>query len=152
MKLFVKVLYESLKEKYLSKKNYSSDSGFDLYPYISPDSITPDIIIIPANAISFKIPLGVSCAPDEVSGYYLYPRSSIIKTPLRLSNSIGIIDALYRGQIMAVVDNIDNKDFVLHHSTSLFQLCAPDLKPLQIEFVDNLDKTERGEGGFGSTH
>lgn len=53
---------------------------------------------------------------------------------------------------MAVVDNVVNEDFVLHGSLSLFQLCAPDLKPLQIEFVDDLDKTERGDGGFGSTH
>ena len=38
--------------------------------------------------------------------YYLYPRSSIIKTPLRMSNSVGIIDAGYRGNIIGCVDNI----------------------------------------------
>ena len=54
--------------------------------------------------------------------YYLYPRSSISKTPLRLCNSVGIIDAGYRGNIMAFVDNID-EDYDL--GTRLFQLCDP---------------------------
>ena len=144
MKLYVKILNDDDKVLYNETKNYKSDSGFDLF-------FTKDVVV-PKNAIGFKIPLGVSCAPDGNHGYYLYPRSSIVKTPLRLCNSVGIIDKGYRGEICAFVDNLSEVDVTLERGKSLFQLCAPDLSPLDIEFVKELDKTERGEGGFGSTH
>lgn len=145
MKLFVKILDENLKKKYENRKNYSTDSGFDLFARIPVE--------VNNNA---KIPLGIACAPagNKVQGYYLYPRSSISKTPLRLANSVGIIDWGYRGEICAVVDNIDKENtFMVDTEKSYFQLCAPDLTPLEIEFVEDLHQhsSERGEGGFGST-
>ncbi len=84
--------------------------------------------------------------------YYLYPRSSIIKTPLRLSNSVGIIDSGYRGNIKAVFDY--NTKFTIEKYSRLVQLCSPTLKPLKVILVNNLDDlgyTSRGSGGFGST-
>ena len=49
---------------------------------------------------------------EHYVGYYLYSRSSTgSKTPLRLSNSVGIIDSGYRGNIKACFDNINNSDF-----------------------------------------
>ncbi len=148
MKLMIDILSPSLIPLYTKKFNHPTDSGFDLYPNFSEN------VIIPAYAQSFKIPCGVRCAPygEDISGYFLFPRSSIIKTPLRLSNSVGIIDSTYRGEIMAVVDNISDTPYTLTPTTSLFQLCAPDLKPIQVQFYTDLTKTERGEGGFGSTH
>jgi dUTP pyrophosphatase len=144
MKLFVKLVNPDYESFYDMKKNYDTDSGFDL-------SVPLDHII-PANAISYKIPLGVACIPDVVQGYYLYPRSSIIKTPLRLANSVGIIDSTYTGEIIAVVDNISDKEYTVSMNTRLFQLCAPDLKPFEsITFVDELPVTERGSNGFGSS-
>lgn len=117
--------------------------------------------------MTVKLPQGVKCAMynlvnEQYSGYYLYPRSSIIKTPLRLANSVGIIDAGYRGEIIAVVDNIDRnndiKDVVENYAKKkerLFQICAPNLSAFEVEIIENeeiLGKTERGEGGFGSTN
>ena len=84
--------------------------------------------------------------------YYLYPRSSIVKTPLRLSNSVGIIDAGYRGDIIACVDNIKTEPFTVEAGTRLFQICAPDLSELKFDLVDDLSDTTRGAGGFGSTN
>lgn len=143
MKLFIKVLNENLEEKYKQKLNFATDCGFDLYQ---------ESMIIPKNARGFKIRFGISCAPDQVRGYYLYPRSSISNTKLRLANSVGIIDPNYRGEIIAKVDNLSDTDHELHENQSLFQLCAPDLSPLQVEFVTELSETDRGAGGFGSTH
>jgi dUTP pyrophosphatase len=99
---------------------------------------------------------------SSATGYYLYPRSSIVKTPFRLSNSVGIIDSGYRGEIMAVVDNIDavNNDIktclnkYMPPMSRMFQICSPTLEPFMIQIVDSEDKlglTERGSGGFGST-
>ena len=73
------------------------------------------------------------------------------KTPLRLSNSVGIIDAGYRGNIMAIVDNLSSEDFVIEENTRLFQLCSPILGPISFEVVNNLSETSRGSGGLGST-
>ena len=83
--------------------------------------------------------------------YYLYPRSSIAKTPLRLANSVGIIDSGYTGHLKAMVDCWDN--FEIKKGMRLFQLCAPDLKPFdKIVIVHSLSKeTNRGDKGFGST-
>ena len=151
------------------------DSGFDLFiPYdvSSHDFGYTDNRL---SLVTFRVPLGVKCAMSVVAsasasasaertavGYYLYPRSSIVKTPFRMANSVGIIDAGYRGEIMGVVDNID----VANNDTStclekhmppmsrIFQICAPSLEPFFVRIVEHeceLGVTERGSGGFGST-
>jgi dUTP pyrophosphatase len=103
-------------------------------------------------------------AGNQVS-YYLYPRSSISKTPLLLANSVGIIDRGYIGSIKAAFRNTyltqnwvhgdsDEKEdygYTIQKGERLVQICGPLLLPIKIKFVDSLDPTERGEGGFGST-
>ena len=79
------------------------------------------------------------------------PRSSISKTPIRLCNSVGLIDAGYRGEIMAAVDNIKQEDYTISAGQRLFQIVAMDGSPLSFELVDELSTTSRGAGGFGST-
>jgi dUTP pyrophosphatase len=88
------------------------------------------------------------------TGFYMYPRSSVSKTPLRLSNSVGIIDAGYRGNLGAFVDNISANGYNVEKGTRLFQICAPNLEPIHVELVsseNDLGNSERGSGGFGST-
>jgi dUTP pyrophosphatase len=87
-------------------------------------------------------------------GYFLYPRSSTgTKTSLRLANSVGVIDSGYRGNYIAVFDNIRAMNFKVDQGQRLVQLCAPNVMyPLRVELVEELDlDTVRGEGGFGST-
>ena len=86
--------------------------------------------------------------------YYIYMRSSGARTPLRLANSVGIIDAGYRGNIIAAVDNIKDIDYTIEAGTRLFQICSPILEPINLEVLEltqNLSETERGNNGFGST-
>ena len=97
------------------------------------------------------IHLGIACENTENKPYLLMPRSSIFKTPLRQCNSIGLIDAGYRGQIMVAVDNIKDDDYVIEVKQRLFQLVAMDGSPIYFELIDELTETTRGEGGFGST-
>ena len=89
------------------------------------------------------------------TSYYMYPRSSISKTPLMLANSVGVIDSGYRGNIIGAFRNIsgNSQPFVVEQYTRLLQICAPDLRPILIQLVDAdfFEKTDRGEGGFGST-
>ena len=87
-------------------------------------------------------------------GYFMYPRSSTgTKTPLRLANSVGVIDAGYRGNYIAVFDNWQEPSFKVESGQRLVQICPPNLTyPLYVELVDDLgEATERGTGGFGST-
>ena len=91
--------------------------------------------------------------------YYLYPRSSISKTHVRLANNVGIIDSGYRGNIGAYFD-IDpsyldeNTEPVLEKHQRVLQICSNDLsafKVILVKDINELGTTTRGERGFGST-
>jgi len=148
MHLLIKTENTQLQKKYIHHTNYhEGDSGLDLF--------CPNDILVKSGE-TVKIDLEIRCEAfkdnrNNVS-YYLYPRSSIVKTPLRLANSVGIIDAGYRGNIMAFVDNIKGEDFLVEKDTRLFQICSGDLSPLTFELVNILSDTARGQGGFGSTN
>jgi len=86
-------------------------------------------------------------------GYYMYPRSSMSKTPLMLANHTGIIDSGYRGNLLAAVRCLYEPGYVVEKHTRLFQICHPTLCPVYVVMVrtEDLSSTERGAGGFGST-
>ena len=126
-------------------KNYKDDAGFDLY--------CPDQLLIEPKETTL-IKMGIACEMTDdylPTSYMLVPRSSIYKTPLRMANSIGIIDAGYRGEIMAAVDNTSDDDYMVSPGERLFQLVHPTLYPIHAEVVKELSDSERGDGGFGST-
>ena len=133
---FIKSLYEN------HGSFHDGDAGIDLF-------VTEDQIILPGETA--RIHLGIACENAENKPYLLMPRSSISKTPLRQCNSIGLIDAGYRGEIMAAVDNIKDNPFTLETGQRLFQLVAMDGSPIHFELVNELSETDRGEDGFGST-
>jgi dUTP pyrophosphatase len=90
----------------------------------------------------------------QITAFYVYPRSSISKTPLVLSNSIGIIDQGYRGIIKGAFHSLTKATYVVEKHTRLLQICHPSLLPFLVELVDNKDdftSSERGTEGFGST-
>ena len=143
MKLLIKTLNDCAKQFYEDHGHFhDGDAGLDLY-------ILEEQVFLPGETHLIK--LGISCQPINGKAYYLFPRSSISKTPLRLSNSIGLIDGGYRGEIMAVVDNIKTEDYTVEPGQRLFQLVAMDGSPIHFEIVDELSETSRGSGGFGST-
>ena len=148
MKLHILPENDNVKMYYSTRVNFTVDSGLDLY-------CTEEITINPGETkqLDFKI----KCEAFDNDGnnniaYYLYPRSSIgTRTPLRMSNSVGIIDSNYRGNIKATVDNIKNEPYTVHCGDRLFQLCHPLLEPITYSIVNTLSETNRGENGFGST-
>lgn len=130
-----------------------TDAGFDL-PSPKTYSITEPI----ENKIALGVVIAMFAESARPVSYYLCPRSSISKTFFRMSNSIGIIDSGYRGEIIAMVDNISCNYYREHTQIKkfdrYFQICHPSLKPFLVELVDDikmLGETFRGEGGFGST-
>ena len=98
MKLFIKVLNEKAKKYYENHGHFhQGDAGLDLY-------VLEDLEFDVGETKLIK--LGISCQPEDGVAYFLMPRSSISKTPLRMSNSIGLIDGGYRGEIMACCDYV----------------------------------------------
>jgi len=145
---------QSIRQKMKSYKagnNLYMDAGFDLF--------TPHSINIDSGSHGNKIDIGINCAMtfNEIpTAFYLYPRSSTgSKTPLRLSNSVGIIDSGYRGNIIALFDNFAESSYNVSRNDRLVQICGPNIMypiyPELVERIDELGNTERGSGGFGST-
>lgn len=138
-------------KEYLSTRR-TTDSGVDVF--------VPNSNCIDGKSTA-KIGLGIVVASKDLLGNrtpsLLLPRSSLSKTPLRLANSIGLIDAGYRGEVGAMVDNIYDVDYVAERYDRLFQLCSSDFMPfIHVKLVEKLEDLpsppdNRGAGGFGST-
>ena len=143
MKLYIKT-HNDIAYKFYAEHGHfhDGDAGLDLY-------ILENIEFKPGE--TKKIKFGISCEPKDNKAYYLFPRSSISKTPLRMANSIGLIDGGYRGEIMAVCDNVKSYIYIAEKGQRLFQLVATDSSPIHYEIVKKLNDTTRGVGGFGST-
>ena len=151
MKLNVKPLNTDVKSMYSNHSHYNEgDSGLDLF-------FTEDVTLERGSRGKI-VSLNIQCEAFSDDGtknisYYLYPRSSISKTPVRMSNNVGIIDSGYRGDICVALDLIDPElnSYTIQQGTRLFQICSPNLEPITLNVVDELSNTERGNNGFGST-
>ena len=150
MKLLLRPLNDEIKSMYhddaldTSNQNRVSrgDAGLDLY-IVEQQTLTAGETAL--------IHLQIACESNDNQPFLLMPRSSIAKTPLRLCNSIGLIDGGYRGEIMAAVDNIKGEDYTVEPNQRLFQLVAMNGSPISFEIVNDLSESSRGKGGFGST-
>ena len=124
------------------------NSGFDLF--------VPESTEITDYSVKM-VSMDVKCEMLDNSGYscayYMYPRSSLSKTPLMLANHIGIIDSGYRGNLIGAFRNLSTTPFKIEQGTRLLQICHPSLSPIHVVIVDEteLSSTSRGAGGFGST-
>ena len=131
-------------EEYIPTYAHETDACVDIY--------ASQEITIPAHTLSVKIPTGLRIALPEGWVAKIAPRSSIgAKTGLRLSNSIGIIDADYRGEIGVLYDNISDSDYTIKAGDRIAQMWVERVERFKPVAVDILPATERGEGGFGST-
>lgn len=103
-----------------------------------------------------KAVYGTGLSVEIPKGYVglLFPRSSIHKKGLRLSNAVGVIDSDYRGEIMAVFDCFTLWPYeweVYQVGDRICQLIILPVPTIEWEESEELTNTERGEGGYGST-
>jgi dUTP pyrophosphatase len=104
-----------------------------------------------------QITYGLGVALEIPNGFVglVFPRSSIRKTRLQLSNSVGVIDSGYRGELQAtfnkITTTIENQKNDYKVGDRVAQIMIIPHPPIEFNEVDELSDTERGEGGFGST-
>ena len=169
LKLFISPDSDSdIKEKYVeaiekhNEKAASShpDAGFDLFCPISEIVQSKTSIWVDMQVKAAAFTHDEPCEACRPVSYYMYPRSSISKTPLRLSNSVGVIDSGYRGNLITalyhsgVVSEKFGENYHINKFDRLVQICSPTLGPVFVKIVDTeeeLGSTERGAGGFGSS-
>ena len=99
------------------------------------------------------IPTGIAIAlPSKEYVALMFVRSGLgIKKGICLSNGVGVIDSDYRGELRVGLSNRSNEDYTIMPGDRISQLMVvPVMCPIPV-FVDELDETERGEGGLGST-
>ena len=142
MKVNIQLLSENAK---LPKRGSKYAAGYDLYA-LTDEPIT----IMPQE----NKPIHTGLAIEIPKGYFgaVYARSGLSsKHGLRPANCTGVIDADYRGEIMVALYNDSDVPQTVMPDERIAQLVVMPFLPLSFEVVDELDPTERGDGGFGST-
>ncbi len=108
------------------------------------------------STTSTQITYGIGLALEIPKGFVglIFPRSSVRKTRLMLSNCVGVVDSGYRGELQATFNKINN-DSVSENDYKvgdrIAQIMIIPHPSIEFEEADELSDTERGEGGFGST-
>jgi dUTP pyrophosphatase len=122
--------------------------------YAKPGDAGLDLVAISEewNEDNTMVTYGTGLAIEIPEGHVglIFPRSSISKTTLNLSNSVGVIDSGYRGPIMFKFRYLENGD-VYEVGDRIGQLVIMEIPKVNIVEIQELSSTERGEGGFGST-
>ncbi len=142
VKVLIKKLYSKVQ---LPKYKTDGSSGMDLMAFIeSPINIKPQE--------SSLIPTGISIAIPEDTEVQIRPRSGLAaKSSMSVLNTPGTIDSDYRGEIKIILFNHGKKEFIINNNDRVAQMILMPIIKAEFEEVEDLPKTLRGSGGFGST-
>ncbi|MDD3628274.1 MAG: dUTP diphosphatase [Candidatus Humimicrobiaceae bacterium] len=123
---------------------HSGDAGLDLYSAI-------DCELKPFERK--KIPTGIKVSIPEGYAGFLQPRSGLaFKNGIGIVNSPGLIDSGYRGEVCVILINYDPvSTFNIKKGDKICQMVIKKIENVSLEVVEELDETDRGEGGFGSS-
>lgn len=122
---------------------HTTDAGADIYA-IEDITIKPHTTTLIKTGLKVAIPAGY-----EIQ---IRPRSSIsLKTPLRITNTPGTIDAGYRGEVCVIMENTGNLTQTINKGDKIAQMIIMPVPMIKWIETSELDTTDRGEGGFGST-
>ena len=123
----------------------SGASGMDLMALLDkPIKLNPKT--------SCLVPTGLAIAFSENYEIQIRPRSGLAaKNNISVLNTPGTIDSDYRGEIKVILFNHGNSDFVINNKDRIAQMILTPILKMELEEVNELPGTIRGEGGFGST-
>lgn len=120
-------------------------AGMDLRAFLSePIVLKPLERKLVSTGIRIKLPNGYEAQ--------IRPRSGLaLKKGLSLCNAIGTIDSDYTGVVGAIMINLSNEDIIINNGDRIAQMVINKYEQVELEPVELLEKTERGDGGFGHT-
>ncbi|OGO79177.1 MAG: deoxyuridine 5'-triphosphate nucleotidohydrolase [Clostridiales bacterium GWB2_37_7] len=127
--------------------------------YATPGSAGMDLkacideaVVIKPGQIA-KIPTGIAIQiPNSYIGGFVFPRSGLSsKHGISLINCVGVIDSDYTGEVVCPVVNHSDKEFIINPGDRIAQLVFMPVCNASLIQVEELQETERGSGGFGST-
>ena len=123
----------------------SGASGMDLMAFIKePINLKP--------GTSCLVPTGLSVAFSEDYEIQIRPRSGLAaKNNITVLNTPGTIDSDYRGEIKVIIYNHGKENFIINNKDRIAQMVLTPVIKMELEEINNLPKTVRGKGGFGST-
>ncbi|MFH1663927.1 MAG: dUTP diphosphatase [archaeon] len=139
----MKVRIKKLNPEIKIEPAHKGDAGIDLYAAETTE-IQPKEIKLVKTGIKIAIPEGFEGQIRPKSGLALNNGITVLNTP-------GTIDSGYRGEIGVIVINHGKQKFVAEKGKKIAQLVFNKIEFPEIEVVEELDETTRGEGGFGST-
>ena len=142
----VKVLIKKLNPAVeIPEYKTSGASGMDLNAFVEkPVTIK--------SKTSTLIPTGLSVAFSEDYEIQIRPRSGLaVKNNITILNTPGTIDSDYRGEIKVLIFNHGNVDFIINNGDRIAQMILSPVVKIDLELINDLPETIRGEGGFGST-
>ncbi len=122
---------------------HPGDAGIDLYAAEETVLKPKERKLIPTG-IKMAIPVGYEGQVRPKSGLAIKKGLSIVNTP-------GTVDAGYRGEVCVIAINLGQEDIKIEKSSKVAQMVFNKIECAEIEEVEELDDTSRGEGGFGST-
>ena len=142
----VRVLIKKLDPKVaLPSYKTKGASGMDLMAFVKEK-----IVIKPQT--SALIPTGLSVAFSEDYEIQIRPRSGLAaKNNISVLNTPGTIDSDYRGELKIIIFNHSNHDFIVNNDDRVAQMVLTPVAKMELKEANELPKTLRGEGGFGST-
>lgn len=124
----------------------TGSAGFDLNVLLD----TEEYILKKGEIKLFKTGLAMSL-PDGYEAQIRSRSGLSLKNGVIVLNSPGTVDSDYRGEIGIILMNCGNEDYKVEHLSRIAQMVIAKYEKADIEVVEELDNTERGEGGFGST-
>lgn len=130
----------------IPKRATAGSAGMDLYACID------EAVTVEPHAC-VKIPTGIAIAlPCAELGAFIFARSGLaVKHGLAPANCVGVVDSDYRGEVIVGLVNQFNAPYTIEPGERVAQLVIMPVCLPEIEECDELDDTERGEGGFGSS-
>ena len=131
----------------LPTKGSIKSAGLDLYVFSDEEG---DVVIPPNGCYKFRT--GISIQPPTGMYTEVFVRSSVgCKKHLQLMNGTGIIDCDYTGEVLVFVHNFGKEPVKVEQGERLCQMILKEYYNVIVTEVDELDETERGSNGFGST-
>lgn len=139
-------LLENNTEKVVPFYATPGSAGMDLRACLDED-----IVLKPLQRT--LVPTGIAIKlPSEEYGAFLFARSGLAtKKGITLSNCVGVVDSDYTGEIKVGLINLSNEEYTLTNGERIAQMVILPVAKAEFNQVDELEKTERGSGGFGST-